>query len=135
MAGRALLAKVAGAFAVVFGLLTIASGGRVLFGGPEALADAGKVVPFVLWFNFLAGFAYIVAGGGLLAGRRWVLALSAGILVLTLAVFGAFAVHALGGGDFETRTVLAMTFRTVAWLAITLVAATRLLHPAAKAAA
>ena len=32
---------------------------------------AGHYVPFVLWFNFLAGFAYIVAGVGLWMRRRW----------------------------------------------------------------
>ncbi len=37
--------------AITFGLLTIVSGARALFGG----ADMGAVVPFVLWFNFLAG--------------------------------------------------------------------------------
>jgi hypothetical protein len=45
------------------------SGGRALFGG----ADMGAVVPFVLWFNFLAGFAYVAAGLGLWypqAGQR-----------------------------------------------------------------
>ena len=49
---------VAAIIAVIFGLLTIVSGGRALFGG----ADMGAVVPFVLWFNFLAGFAYVAAG-------------------------------------------------------------------------
>ncbi len=46
---------IAAVVAVIFGLLTIFSGGRALFGG----ADMGAVVPFVLWFNFLAGFAYV----------------------------------------------------------------------------
>ena len=36
---------VAAAVAVIFGLLTIVSGGRALFGG----VDMGAVVPFVLW--------------------------------------------------------------------------------------
>ena len=44
------------AVAVVFGALTILSGGTVLFGGDAAREAAGKVVPFVLWFNFLSGF-------------------------------------------------------------------------------
>lgn len=114
--------RLAGAFAVAFGLLTIASGGRVLFGGPDVLAEMGSVVPFVLWFNFLAGFAYVAAGGGLLTGRSWAFALSAGIFALTLAVSGAFAVHVARGGGYEMRTVLAMIFRAAAWLAITVVA-------------
>ena len=59
--------RFAGGFAVVFGALTILSGARALFGG----ADMGAVVPFVLWFNFLAGFAYVTAGFGLWRRRPW----------------------------------------------------------------
>ena len=42
--------------AVIFGLLTIISGGRTLFDA-EAQQRAGNYVAFVLWFNFVAGFA------------------------------------------------------------------------------
>lgn len=48
--------------AIVFGLLTIKSGGSVLFVDGTAREDAGNYVPFVLWFNFLAGFAKSRAG-------------------------------------------------------------------------
>lgn len=40
----------AGIVAVVFGVLTIMSGGRALFGGAAARAAMGNAVPFVLWF-------------------------------------------------------------------------------------
>lgn len=36
-------------------------------------------MPFVLWFNFLAGFAYIVAGVGLWMRRRWAMWLAVAI--------------------------------------------------------
>ena len=48
--------------AVGFGLLTIKEGGTILFGDAAARAAAGNYVPFVLWFNFVAGFAYVFAG-------------------------------------------------------------------------
>ncbi|HCF2751418.1 TPA: hypothetical protein NIB35_006709, partial [Pseudomonas aeruginosa] len=51
--------------AIGFGLLTLREGGAVLFVDGAARQAAGHYVPFVLWFNFLAGFAYIVAGVGL----------------------------------------------------------------------
>ena len=38
--------------ALVFGMLTIKSGGSVLFIDGIAREDAGNYVPFVLWFNF-----------------------------------------------------------------------------------
>jgi len=45
--------------AIQFGLMTIKEGGAVLLGNEAAVAAAGNYVPFVLWFNFLSGFAYI----------------------------------------------------------------------------
>ena len=57
--------------AVGFGLLTIKEGGTILFGDEEARSAAGNYVPFVLWFNFVAGFAYVIAGAGLWMQQRW----------------------------------------------------------------
>jgi hypothetical protein len=103
-------------------LLTVFSGGRALFGGAEARAAVGDAVPFVLWFNFLAGFAYVVAGVGLFLRRSWAVRLSIAILVATLFVMVAFAIHLLLGGAYEMRTVGAMSLRTVVWGVIVAVA-------------
>ena len=56
---------------VAFGLLTIREGGSILFGTEASRLAAGDYVPFVLWFNFIAGFAYLIAGVGLWLQRRW----------------------------------------------------------------
>lgn len=99
----------------LFGVLTVLSGGRALFGGPEARAAVGDAVPFVLWFNFLAGFAYVTAGIGLMLRTNWAAKLSIAILVATVLVMIAFGVHVLLGGAYEMRTVWAMSLRTVVW--------------------
>lgn len=112
------LALVAGAF----GALTVKEGGSVLFGSEAARLAAGQYVPFVLWFNFLAGFAYIAAGIGLWLRRRWAARLALAIAAATALVFAAFAVHILAGGAYELRTVFAMTLRTLVWSAIAAVA-------------
>lgn len=102
--------------AVLFGALTVWSGGNVLFGnGAEA---AGNYVPWVVWFNFLAGFAYIAAGIGIWRRRPWAPALAAGLAVLTALVFVAFGSWVATGGAYEMRTVVAMTIRTLLWTAI-----------------
>jgi hypothetical protein len=62
---RGILVWVISMIAMGFGLLTIKSGGTILFGEDAAREAAGNYVPFVLWFNFLAGFAYVIAGAGL----------------------------------------------------------------------
>jgi hypothetical protein len=116
--GRPRWALAAAIVAVLFGALTIWSGGRALFGGVAARAEVGNAVEFVLWFNFLAGFLYVVAGVGLFLWRRWAALLSAGIAIATLFVFVAFGWHVAAGGAFEMRTVWAMILRSGIWIAI-----------------
>lgn len=108
--------------AIVFGLLTLKEGGAVLLGDEAARAAAGNYVPFVLWFNFIAGFFYIAAGAGLWLMQRWALWLAAAIAVTTLLVFAALGVHIYAGGAYEARTLLAMTARSGIWLAVSGVA-------------
>lgn len=110
--------KVAGAFGLVFGLLTIFSGGTALFGDEAARAAVGNAVPFVLWFNFIAGFFYVLAGLGLLLKRRLAVWLSIAIAVATALVLAAFGLHVAGGGLYEMRTVGAMLLRTAVWASI-----------------
>lgn len=104
--------------AVLFGLLTIKSGGMVLFVDGEAREQAGNYVPFVLWFNFIAGFAYLIAGAGLWKQQRWAAWLAILIAVATLVVFALFALHILDGGSHEQRTVIAMSARSLIWILI-----------------
>jgi len=104
--------------AVGFGALTIKSGGAVLFIDGEARQVAGHYVGFVLWFNFLAGFAYITAGIGLWFKTKWAPALVIAIAVATVLVFAAFGIHILSGGAYEMRTVVAMSLRATIWIAI-----------------
>ncbi|MDH5388741.1 MAG: hypothetical protein OEY06_09845 [Gammaproteobacteria bacterium] len=107
--------------AVLFGLMTIRAGGSVLFGDPAAQA-AGNYVPFVLWFNFLAGFGYVIAGAGFWLQQRWAVWLAIAIAAATALTFTGFAVHVFGGGDYEQRTVFAMSLRTVMWTALAAIA-------------
>ncbi len=111
-------AIVAALIAVVFGIVTIIVGGKTLFGGGEERAAAGDIVPFVLWFNFIAGFTYVIAGFGLFVWKRWAATLSAAIAVATIAVFITFGFHVLFGGAFEARTVGAMIIRSAIWIVI-----------------
>lgn len=107
--------------AVLFGLLTIVSGGATLFNA-QARQAAGNYVTFVLWFNFLAGFAYVIAGIGLWRLQRWSLWLSIAIAIATVVMFGLFGIEVMNGGLFEMRTVGAMSLRAIVWLVISAVA-------------
>ncbi len=113
-------AIVATIVAVSFGFLTVLSGGSILLVDGSARSAAGDYVPFVLWFNFAAGFAYMLAGAGLFLWRHWAVTLSMLIAVATLIVFAAFGVHILSGGAYEPRTVGAMVLRCAVWVTIAL---------------
>jgi hypothetical protein len=110
------LMRAAAIVAIVFGAATIRAGGSVLFG--DGAQTAGKVVGFVLWFNFLAGFAYVAAGVGLWTRRRWSAQLALAIAAATVLVFGAFGIHVAAGGAFEARTAWAMALRSAVWILI-----------------
>ena len=109
---------IAGVAAIAFGLLTLISGGSALFG----LVDMGAVVPFVLWFNFLAGFAYVIGGLLLMTGHRLALPVALTILIATATVFAVFGWRVFAGDAFEMRTVGAMKLRTLFWAAMVWVA-------------
>ena len=118
MKGHDRVPRIAGGVAIAFGLLTVVAGGATLLGG----VAMGAVVPFVLWFNTLAGPAYVVAGLGLWQGRRWAFPLSLAIFVATLLVFAGFGLHVVQGGAFEMRTVVAMALRSAVWGAMAVIA-------------
>lgn len=109
---------VAAGIAVVFGALTILSGGRALFGDAAAQAAVGNAVPFVLWFNFLSGFAYVLAGIGIAMSKTWAGPLAVVLALAILAVFALFGLHILRGGAHEARTVGAMALRATVWIGI-----------------
>ena len=108
--------------AIAFGVMTIKSGGSVLFNLGEARQAAGNYVSFVLWFNFLAGFAYIVTGLGLWMQKGWSAGLAVFLAMTTIAIFAAFGLHIVNEGAYEMRTVIAMTIRSSVWIAIASVA-------------
>ena len=114
--------RIAAGVAVVFGLLTIISGGSVLFGGDAAQATAGNTVGFVLWFNFLSGFAYVLVGAGIALGKRWAAAAAVLLALAIAAVFALFGLHIWQGGAYEMRTMGAMILRLAVWVVIAAVA-------------
>jgi len=111
---------IAAGLAVIFGALTLFSGGQALFGGPAAQAAAGNAVPFVLWFNFLSGFVYLLAGIGIALRKPWSRTLAAALAIAIIAVFALFGWHVQQGGAYEMRTVGAMALRSAVWSGIAL---------------
>jgi len=116
-----IVVRVLALVAIAFGVLTIKSGGAVLFWSEEARIAAGNYVPFVLWFNFLAGFVYIITGIGLLMFKPWAPKVAAILAASTLTIFAALGVGiAFADLAHETRTIGAMVVRSTVWTVIAL---------------
>jgi len=113
---------IAAIIALAFGVLTIVAGGMALFGSEPAQAAVGNYVPFVLWFNFFAGFAYLLCGTALLLRARWAAWLAVLIAAATIVVAGGFVWHVLAGGAFEMRTAVALALRIAIWTTIATIA-------------
>ncbi len=119
---RPLMITILAIIAVAFGALTLFSGGRNLF-DDAVIATAGNTIPFVLWFNFLAGFAYIFAGYLLWQWKLCGVRLSAVIAGATLLVFLAMGIYVIQfDGLYNAKTVGAMVIRSSVWLLIAVLA-------------
>ena len=115
---RPMMITVLAIIAVVFGALTLFSGGRNLF-DTAVIAEAGNTIGFVLWFNFLAGFAYIFAGYLLWKWKLCGVRLSAVIAGATLLVFLAMGIYVIQfDGLYNAKTVGAMVLRSSVWVLI-----------------
>lgn len=100
---------------LIFGIMTVVSGGRSLF-TEEGIATRGNIVPLVLWFNFIAGFFYLLAGLSTFNIKACVKKLSVVLASLSSIVLIYLIIHIYKGGLYETKTVLAMNFRTFFWI-------------------
>lgn len=107
-------------FAAIFGAISLFKAGGVLFGPQSAVDAAGRFVPFVVWFNFIAGGFYILAGVGIYLGRPWARWIAGGIALGTILVATAFVRHLVVGGAFEMQTVGALAIRAGFWCVVTL---------------
>ena len=105
--------KVAGVFLIVFGLLSIFMTTSIildLFGMRE---KEGNYILFVVWANFACGILYVVSGLCFIFNKKittFFLAVASIILIIT---FAELFYHINQGIPYETKTVAAMTFRTL----------------------
>ena len=107
--------------AAIFGIVTIYSAGVIILDYGSSRELAGAYVPFVVWFNLAAGGLYIVAAAGIWRRRRWSAGLSVLIALATAVAAIPFALHVVGGGDYEIRTVGALAFRMGFWAAVAII--------------
>lgn len=105
------------AVGVVFGIVTLFAGGRVLGG-----FDPGYIVfrPLLL-YNTTMGLAYIVAGIAIWRSIRTGSYAAATIFMLNLIVLVSILAIHRAGGAVALESLRAMGFRTTVWLALFLI--------------
>ena len=117
--------RILGVVAILFGIMTLKSGGATLFIDSATREVSGNFIPFVVWSNFLMGFAYIIAGIGIWLNQNWTKVLTIGIVTITLLTFFVFGIYILMDGVFEIKTVKVMTFRSLFWIFVLLMMRTK----------
>lgn len=110
--------QIAAVVAVLFGVATLIAGGRVLRG-----ADPGYVVfrPLLI-YNVIMGVAYVAAGIMIWRTVTWGRNLAGVIVGLNFLVLVEIILLYQRGGAVAVDSLRAMTFRTVVWLVLFLVA-------------
>ena len=103
-----------------FGLLTFFLSTSVIFDLFGIRAKEGDYVLVVVWANFLASIAYLIAAVGIIRSQKWATTLLAVATIILLAAFVALMYHVNAGGLYETKTIGAMIFRTSLTLLFTL---------------
>ncbi|NQT62843.1 MAG: hypothetical protein HQ556_07800 [Candidatus Marinimicrobia bacterium] len=117
MKDRSVVTWILSLVAIGFGLMTVRAGFATIF-VPETRTAAGDIVLFVLWINFILGFAYIVAGVGIFQEKAWAKNLSLAIAGITLLTYAAFGVNIAMGGIWKMKTVKVMAIRSLVWVGI-----------------
>lgn len=126
------LIKILAVFLTLFGLVTLFIGGSVIFDLFGIRAIEGHYVLFVVWANWICGFLYLVAAYGFLKRRKWTAKVLWLAFIILVSAFLGFIIHIKSGGIYETKTVLAMTFRTLITLAIAVASGSRVANKSAR---
>ena len=103
----------AGAILAAFGLLTLFLSTSVIFDLFDIRVKEGNYVLFIVQANFVSSLLYLVAAYGFFKKKNWTAILLGVSAVILILAFIGLQVHINGGGIHETKTIGALTFRTV----------------------
>ena len=113
------ISPIAAIIAVLFGILTLFAGSRVLLG-----ADPGyKVFRPLLLYNTTMGAAYLAAGIAIWRNLRWSKFATGFIFSLNLLVLVSIVLLYSTHAAVAVDSLRAMTFRTTVWLVLFVVVA------------
>ena len=107
--------RFAAILAFILGLLSIKEGGSVLLG---LTTKPYTILPWLVWYNVVLGFASVITGIGLWMKRAWGVRFAAtivslhGLVLMILIILYAFR------EAVAVISIMAMIFRTLVWVGI-----------------
>lgn len=110
--------KVLAGVGLVFGVLTVVSGGLPSLGQRRRRTPSEISFPSCCGSTSWPATPYVAAGLGLFLRQDWAVGLSLALFVATFLILVGFALHVATGGLYEMRTVGALLLRTTVWAAI-----------------
>jgi len=111
--------RVAAAGGLAFSALAILAGTRVLTG--RDVPDY-PVLPWLVRYNVAAGIAGVVVALGVWRHRSWARAAARAVTALHGGVLAALIATRVTGGVVANDSLVAMSLRTLVWLAVALTA-------------
>jgi hypothetical protein len=103
----------------VLGLVTLFLSSSVIFDFFGIREKEGNYVLFIVWANFISSILYLFSAYGLVRLRKWTLYLLVFALTILVIAFVGLLSYISSGGVYETKTIGAMTFRTLVTLGFT----------------
>lgn len=107
-----IIKKSSGIFLLLFGAVSLFMTLSIFFDLFGIREKEGNYILPVVWANFFCAILYLVAGYGFFTNQKWTQKpLGISFIILTIAYL-VLALHIKDGGLYETKTVIAMAFRT-----------------------
>ena len=89
-------------------------------------AKEGNYVDFIVGANLICSFIYLISAYGLATQKVWTTKLLSLAVAILIIAFLGLGVHISNGGIYETKTVKAMSFRTILTIIFTIISSIHL---------
>ncbi|MDY0343480.1 MAG: hypothetical protein RBR28_07900 [Lentimicrobium sp.] len=122
MKNRKVLPYILAALLAVFGLSTLFMSTSIFLDLFNVREQEGNYVLGVVWANWLCSLLYLPAVYGFIKRKRWTLPLLLASTAVLLFAFVGLLFYINSGGLYETKTIVALIFRTVVTLIFALMA-------------
>lgn len=106
----------------VLGVMSVFLTTSVILDLFDIRAKEGNYVLFVVWTNWVCGILYLSAAYGFVKNKKWTTVSLEIASVILITAFVALEIHINDGGIYERKTEVAMIFRTIITVVLTVIA-------------